>query len=52
MKIPIPSVEKQRLIVNIAQINSKIEKLYKELIKQESKLATAKIQKFLGGKLQ
>ena len=52
LKIPIPSVEKQRLIVNIAQINSKIEKLYKELIKQESKLATAKIQKVLGGKLQ
>ena len=52
LKIPIPSVEKQRLIVNIAQINSKTEKLYKELIEQESKLATAKIQKFLGGKLQ
>lgn len=51
LKIPIPSVEKQRLIVNIAQTNSKIEKLYKELIKQESKLATAKIKKFLGGKL-
>ena len=52
LKIPIPTVEKQRLIVNIAQTNSKIEKLYKELEKQESKLATAKIQKFLGGKLQ
>ena len=52
LKIPIPTVEKQRLIVNIAQTNSKIEKLYKELVKQESKLATAKIQKFLGGKLQ
>lgn len=52
LKIPIPTVEKQRLIVNIAQTNSKIEKLYNELVKQESKLATAKIQKFLGGKLQ
>lgn len=51
LKIPIPPVEKQRLIVNIAETNLKTERLYRELIKQESRLATAKIQKFLGGKL-
>lgn len=51
LKIPIPSVEKQRIIVNIAQTNSIIEKLYNELIKQEIRLSTAEIQKFLGGKI-
>lgn len=51
LKIPIPPVEKQKLIVNIAQTNLKTEQLYKELIKQESRLATAEIQKYLGGKL-
>lgn len=52
LKIPIPSVEKQRLIVKIARTNTKKERLYKELIKQENKLAAAKIQKFLGGELK
>lgn len=51
LEIPIPSIEKQQLIAKISAINSKRERLYKELIEEEKKLTTLKLQKYIGGKV-
>ena len=51
LEIPIPSIEKQQLIAKISAINSKREQLYKELIEEEKKLTTLKLQKYIGGKV-
>ena len=52
LEIPIPSIEKQQLIAKISAINSQRERLYKELIEEEKKLTTLKLQKYIGGKVQ
>ena len=51
LEIPIPSIEKQELIAKISAINSQRERLYKELIEEEKKLTTLKLQKYIGGKV-
>lgn len=51
LEIPIPSIEKQKLIAKISTINSQRERLYKELIEEEKKLTTLKLQKYIGGKV-
>mgnify|MGYP003417194673 FL=1 len=51
LEIPIPSIEKQKLIAKISAINSQRERLYKELIEEEKKLTTIKLQKYIGGKV-
>ena len=51
LEIPIPSIEKQKLIAKISVINSQRERLYKELIEEEKKLTTLKLQKYIGGKV-
>ena len=51
LEIPIPSIEKQKLIAKISDINSQRERLYKELIEEEKKLTTLKLQKYIGGKV-
>lgn len=51
LEIPIPSIEKQKLIAKISAINSQRERLYKELIEEEKKLTTLKLQKHIGGKV-
>lgn len=51
LEIPIPSIEKQQLIAKISAINSQRECLYKELIEEEKKLTTLKLQKYIGGKV-
>lgn len=51
LEIPIPSIEKQQLIVKISATNSQREQLYKELIEEENKLTTLKLQKYIGGKV-
>ena len=51
LEIPIPSIEKQKLIAKISAINSQRERLYKELIEEEKKLTTLKLQKYIGGKV-
>lgn len=50
LEIPIPSIEKQQLIAQISETNSHRERLYKELIEEEKKLTTLKLQKYIGGK--
>ena len=52
LEIPIPSIEKQQLIAKISAINSQRERLYKELIEEEKKLTTLKLQKYIGGKVK
>ena len=52
LEIPIPSIEKQKLIAKISAINSQRERLYKELIEEEKKLTTLKLQKYIGGKVK
>lgn len=51
LEIPIPSIKKQQLIAKISAINSQRERLYKELIEEEKKLTTLKLQKYIGGKV-
>ena len=51
LEIPIPSIKKQQLIAKISAINSQRERLYKELIEEEKKLTTLKLQKHIGGKV-
>lgn len=51
LEIPIPPIDKQKLIAKIVKTNLKINQLYSELIEQENKLANLKIQNFIGGKL-
>ena len=51
LEIYIPSIEKQQLIAKISAINSQRERLYKELIEEEKKLTTLKLQKYIGGKV-
>lgn len=51
LEIPIPPINKQRLIAQIVKTNLKINQLYNELIEQENKLTNLKIQNFVGGKL-
>ena len=51
LEIPIPSIEKQKLIAKISAINSQRERLHKELIEEEKKLTTLKLQKYIGGKV-
>ena len=51
LEIPIPSIEKQQLIAQISETNSHRERLYKELIEEEKKLTTFKLQKYIGGKV-
>ena len=51
LEIPIPSIEKQKLIAKISETNSQRERLYKELIEEEKKLTTLKLQKYIGGKV-
>ena len=51
LEIPIPSIEKQQLIAKISAINSQRERLYKQLIEEEKKLTTLKLQKYIGGKV-
>lgn len=51
LEIPIPSIEKQQLIAKISATNSQRERLYKELIEEEKKLTTLKLQKYIGGKV-
>ena len=51
LEIPIPSIEKQQLIAKISETNSHRERLYRELIEEEEKLTTLKLQKYIGGKV-
>ena len=51
LEIPIPAIEKQQLIAKISETNSHRERLYKELIEEEKKLTTLKLQKYIGGKI-
>lgn len=50
LKIPIPPIEKQRLIAEISATNLKRELLYKELVKEQSRLTALEIQRYIGGK--
>jgi restriction endonuclease S subunit len=47
--IPIPPLQKQKLIVQICATGIKREKLYSELIEQEKLYMNAQIQKIIGG---
>lgn len=51
LEIPIPAIEKQQLIAKISETNSHRGRLYKELIEEEKKLTTLKLQKYIGGKI-
>lgn len=50
IEIPIPSIEKQRIIANLAKTDLTRRRLYTELIEEQSKLTTLEIQKYIGGK--
>lgn len=50
IEIPIPPIEKQRLIANLAKTDLTRRRLYTELIEEQSKLTTLEIQKYIGGK--
>ena len=50
LEIPIPSIEKQRLIAEMAETDLIRKRLYKELIEEQSKLTALEIQKYIGGK--
>jgi len=50
LEVPIPTIEKQKLIAKIAMTCLKRERLYKELVEEERKLTTLEIQKYIGGK--
>ena len=50
--IPIPPLQKQRLIVQICTTGMKRESLYRELIEQEKLYMNAQIQKIIGGTVE
>ena len=50
LEIPIPSIEKQRLIAEMTETDLFRKRLYKELIEEQSKLTALEIQKYIGGK--
>ena len=50
LEIPIPSIEKQRLIAEMTETDLIRKRLYRELIEEQSKLTTLEIQKYIGGK--
>ena len=50
LEIPIPSIEKQRLIAEMTETDLIRKRLYSELIEEQSKLTTLEIQKYIGGK--
>lgn len=50
IEIPIPPIEKQRIIANLAKTDLTRRRLYTELIEEQSKLTTLEIQKYIGGK--
>ncbi len=47
--IPIPSVEKQQLIIGICETAVRREKLYQELIQEEKRYTNWQLQKLIGG---
>ena len=50
LEIPIPSIEKQRLIAEMTETDLIRKRLYSELIEEQSKLTALEIQKYIGGK--
>ena len=50
LEIPIPSIERQRLIAEMTETDLFRKRLYKELIEEQSKLTALEIQKYIGGK--
>ena len=50
LEIPIPPIEKQKLIANMANTDLMRKRLYRELIEEQSKLTALEIQKYIGGK--
>ena len=50
LEIPIPSIEKQRLIAEMTETDLIRKRLYRELIEEQSKLTALEIQKYIGGK--
>ena len=50
LEIPIPPIQKQKIIAEIANTDLTRKRLYRELIEEQSKLTTLEIQKYIGGK--
>lgn len=50
LEIPIPPIQKQRIIAEMANTDLTRKRLYRELIEEQSKLTTLEIQKYIGGK--
>ena len=50
LEIPIPSIQKQKIIAEMANTDLTRKRLYRELIEEKSKLTTLEIQKYIGGK--
>lgn len=50
LEIPIPPIEKQKLISKMINADLKRKNLYRELIEEQSKLTALEIQKYIGGK--
>ncbi len=50
LEIPIPPIQKQKIIAEMANTDLTRKRLYRELIEEKSKLTTLEIQKYIGGK--
>ena len=50
LEIPIPPIQKQKIIAKMANTDLTRKRLYRELIEEQSKLTTLEIQKYIGGK--
>ena len=50
LEIPIPPIEKQKIIAEMTDTDLIRKRLYRELIEEQSKLTTLEIQKYIGGK--
>lgn len=50
LEIPIPPIQKQKIIAEMANTDLTRKRLYRELIEEQSKLTTLEIQKYIGGK--
>lgn len=49
LEIPIPPIDKQKLIAEMFNSDLKRKSLYRELIEEQSKLTSLEIQKYIGG---
>lgn len=50
LEVPVPSLKKQQIIVDMVSINHRREQLYQSLINEQNKFTMLNIQRIIGGK--